>query len=50
LPAFLKRPEKRKNGRRIAGVIELTDFASLTTLPNISPIELPANPIRKLIR
>jgi len=45
-PWFLNKPEKRKKGSKIAGVIVLTDFASLLILPNINPIELPAKPIR----
>jgi hypothetical protein len=41
LAEFLKKPENMKKGINIAGDTELTDLASVTILPSMSPRETP---------
>ena len=43
---FLKKPEHKRRGMTIAGVITETDFASVMMLPNISPREAPLKLMR----
>lgn len=46
LPVFLNKPENKTKGRITIGVIELTDFASVTMLPKRRPRDIPAKEMR----